>query len=123
MKIQGIYGLKGMQNFLYLTDSSRYNRQQDFVIALNNTNYDAVVVDIFPRGRKPFVKATVQGMKFKKLGACRLVLAYMNIGAVENYYYYWKGDWGEGDPSFISGPVLGNPHKFFSSSGGQAGAR
>ncbi len=110
---RNIVGLKGIQNFLYLTDSSRYDRQQDFVIALSNTNFDAVVVDVFHRGRTPFVKAAVQGMKFKKLGARRLVLAYMNIGAVENYRYYWKDGWGEGNPNFISGPVPGNPDKFF----------
>ncbi len=103
---KNIVGLKGVQNYLYLTDSSKFDRQQDFVIALSNTNFDAVIVDVFHRGRRPFSKAAVQGMKFKKLGARRLVLAYMNIGAAENYRFYWKDHWKEG------APAPGNPDKF-----------
>ncbi len=106
-------GLKSVRNFLYLTDSSRFDRPQDFVIALSNTNYDAVIVDVFHRGRTAFSKAAIRGMKFKKLGARRLVLAYMNIGAAENYRYYWKDSWKEGEPKFISGPTSGNPDKFY----------
>jgi cysteinyl-tRNA synthetase, unknown class len=110
---KNMVGLKGVQNFLYLNDSSRFDRQQDFVLALSNTNFDAIVVDVFHRGRAPFSKAAVRGMKFKKLGARRLVFAYMNIGAAENYRYYWKDNWQEGAPSFITAPTLGNPDKFY----------
>ena len=110
---KNITGLKSVQNYLFLTDSSRFDRPQDFVIALSNTNFDAVVVDVFHRGRTPFPKAAIQGMKFKKLGARRSVLAYMNIGAVESYRYYWKDGWGEGNPSFVSGPTPGNPDKYY----------
>lgn len=110
---KNITGLKKVRNYLYLTDSSGYDRQQDFVIALSNTNFDTLVVDVFHRGHTPFSKAAVQGMKFKKLGARRLVFAYMNIGAVESYRYYWKDGWREGSPSFVSGPTPGNPDKNF----------
>jgi cysteinyl-tRNA synthetase len=110
---KNIVGLKSIQNYLYLIDSSKFDRQQDFVIALGNTNFDAVVVDVFHNGRKPFTKAAIQGMKFKKLGARRLVFAYMNIGVADNYRYYWKNNWVEGEPPFISGPSPGNPDKFY----------
>jgi cysteinyl-tRNA synthetase len=110
---KNIIGLKNVQNYLYLTNSSRFDRQQDFVIALSNTNYDAIIVDVFHKGRRPFSKAAIQGMKFKKLGARRLVLAYMNIGTADNSRYYWKNNWREGNPNFISDPNKGNPNKYY----------
>lgn len=110
---KNIRGLKNVQNYLYLTDSSNFDRQQDFVIAVSNTNYDLIIVDVFHKGRTPYTKAAVQGMKFKKLGARRLVFAYMNIGAAENFRYYWRDSWAEGDPPFISETMPANPDKYY----------
>ena len=110
---KNIVGLSGVQNILFLTDSSQFDRQQDFVIALSNTNFDAVVVDVFHKGRRAFTKNAIQGMKFKKLGARRMVFAYMNIGTAESYRYYWKDNWQEGEPEFITAPTVGNPDKFY----------
>ena len=110
---RNINGLKNVQNYLYLTDSSSFDRQQDFVIGVSNTNYDLIIVDVFHKGRTPYSKAAVQGMKFKKLGARRLVFAYMNIGAAENYRYYWRDNWREGEPSFISESIPANPDKHY----------
>ena len=39
---KNVTGLKIASNFLYLTDSSNFDKQEDFVLALSNTNYDAV---------------------------------------------------------------------------------
>ncbi len=108
---KNITGLKGVQNYLYITDSSKFDRQQDFVIAVSDTNYDILIVDVFHKGRTPYRKAAIQGMKFKKLGARRLVYAYMNIGVAENHRYYWRDNWKEGQPSFIADPVPANPDK------------
>ena len=110
---KNVTGLKTVQNFLYLTDSSKFDRQQDFVIAISDTNYDVIIVDVFHKGRTPYSKAAVQGMKFKKLGARRLVFAYMNIGEAENYRYYWRDTWREGEPSFISESIPENPDKHY----------
>lgn len=106
---RNVTGMKQVRNFLYITDSSHFDRQEDFVLTLNNTNFDAVVIDVFHRGRKPFTKRSVRGMKFKKLGARRLVLAQMNIGEADSFRYYWKSDWREGSPSFLASPKAGNP--------------
>ena len=108
-----IIGVKTVKNFLYMTDSSRYDRQENFVRALSNTNFDAVIVDVFHRGRQPFNKDSIRGMKFKKLGARRLVLAYMNIGQADSFRYYWKDNWKEGTPAFVSSPALGNPDRYY----------
>ncbi|MDP6108531.1 MAG: hypothetical protein QGF71_00460, partial [Rhodospirillales bacterium] len=106
---KNITGLKQLRNFLYLLDTSRFDRQEDFVLALNGTNFDAIVTDVFHRGRKPFTKSNVHGMKFKKLGARRLVLAQMNIGEADSFRYYWKPNWQEGFPSFLASPKAGSP--------------
>ena len=110
---KNITGLKTVQNFLYLTDTSKFDRQQDFVIAVSNTNYDILIMDVFHKGRTPFGKTAIQGLKFKKLGARRLVYAYMNIGEAENYRYYWQDSWTEGDPPFISETIPAKPDKHY----------
>ena len=109
---KNVTGLKSVRNFAILTDSAGYDSQEDFVLAMSGTNFDAIVVDVFHRGRTPLSKRSVQGLKFKKLGAKRLVLAYVNVGEAESYRYYWKPDWREGSPRFISAPTLGNPDKY-----------
>lgn len=106
-----ITGLKLVKNFLYLTDSSAYDSQAKFVHAMSGTNFDALIVDVFHRGRRPFKKHSVGGMKYKKLGAKRLVLAYMNIGEAESFRYYFKSGWREGNPPFLGEPIAGNPDK------------
>lgn len=110
---KSISGLGQIKNYLYLTDSSQFDRQEEFVLALANTNYDAVIVDVLHRGRRPFTKRSVDGMKFKKLGSRRLVLAYMNVGNAETFRYYWQPNWREGSPGFVMSPVPGNPDRHF----------
>ncbi|MDA0240824.1 MAG: hypothetical protein O3A84_12470 [Proteobacteria bacterium] len=110
---KSITGLGQIKNYLYLTNSSAYDRQEEFVLALADTNYDAVIVDVLHRGRRPFTKRSVDGMKFKKLGSRRLVLAYMNVGNAETFRYYWQPTWREGSPGFVMSPVPGNPDRHF----------
>ena len=50
-------------------------------------------------------------MKYKKLGAKRLVLAYMNIGEAESYRYYFKSGWREGNPPFLGAPISDDPDR------------
>ena len=78
-----------------------------------HNGFDAVVVDVYHRGRSPFQRIHVRGMKFKKLGARRLALAYMNVGQADSSRYYWKPGWREGRPSFLGSPVLGEPDNHY----------
>jgi endo-alpha-1,4-polygalactosaminidase (GH114 family) len=109
---RAITGLNHVRNFLMLTDTSAWDTQEEFALAVANTNYDAVVIDVFHRGRTPMTTRTIESLKYKKLGARRLVLAYMNIGEAESYRYYWKPGWREGAPAFITAPTNGNPDKY-----------
>jgi len=108
-----IISLKSIENFLYIRDSSAFGRQDEFAMKLHDNNFDAVVVDIFHRTGEPLSKRAVETLKFKKLGARRLVLAYLNIGAAESHRSYWKSHWGEGSPPWISAAYPGNADKYF----------
>ena len=110
---KNVTGLKVAENILFLNDSSRYDSRDNFVLALNDTNFDAVVVDVYHRGRSAFQRTHVRGMKFKKLGAKRLALAYMNVGRADTSRYYWRPGWREGRPSFLGSPVLGEPDNHY----------
>jgi cysteinyl-tRNA synthetase, unknown class len=108
-----IISLKSIKNFLYIRDSSAFGRQDEFALKLHGNNFDAVVVDIFHRTGEPLSMRAVETLKFKKLGARRLVLAYLNIGAAESHRSYWKSHWREGSPLWISAPYPGDADKYF----------
>jgi cysteinyl-tRNA synthetase len=107
-----ITGLNHAKNVLFLTDTSAWDTQEEFALAVANTNYDAVVIDVFHRGRTPMTNRTVDSLKYKKLGSRRLVLAYVDIGHADSARYYWKPGWREGSPPFIAAPTDKNPDKF-----------
>jgi endo-alpha-1,4-polygalactosaminidase (GH114 family) len=107
-----IIGIGHVKNFMVLTDTMRWDTQEQFVQAIDDTNYDAIVLDSFFRGREPFDKRAIDEMKYKKLGSRRLVLAMLNIAQAEDYRFYWKPNWKEGSPSFIQAPLEGEPDKF-----------
>ena len=107
-----VLSLKSVRNFLYLRNSVPFGRQDEFAMALRGTNFDMVVVDVF-HGRTPLTKQAVEGLKYKRTGARRLVLAYMDIGSAARYRHYWKPKWREGSPRWISGPFWGDPDKYY----------
>ncbi|MBT5308508.1 MAG: hypothetical protein HOL37_04150 [Rhodospirillaceae bacterium] len=108
---KNILSLKDVKNFLYLGDTSGYGRQDEFALKMHSTNYDMIIVDVF-HGREPLTRQAVETLKYKKIGAKRLVLAYMDIGAAASYKYYWKENWREGSPSWIREPFRDNPDKY-----------
>lgn len=107
-----ITGLNHVRNFLMLTDTAAWDTQEQFALAVANTNYDAIVVDTFHRGRIPLTTRTVDSLKYKKLGTRRLVLAYLDIGHAESHRFYWKPGWREGSPAFIQAPTDKNPDRY-----------
>ncbi|MHA1598329.1 MAG: hypothetical protein ACTSV1_06365 [Alphaproteobacteria bacterium] len=106
-----ILSINDVKNFIFLGDTSGFGRQDEFALKMHNTNYDMVVVDVF-HGREPLTRQAVETLKYKKVGAKRLVLAYMDIGAAATYSYYWKAGWREGSPSWIREPFRDNPDKY-----------
>ena len=83
---------------------------------MKNTNYDLVVTGVF-HDRRPLSKRAVETLKYKKLGARRLVFALMDIGSAAAYRYYWQDDWREGSPEFIAAPFPNDPDRYFRTTG------
>lgn len=108
-----IVTMSDVRNFLYLRDSSTFGRQDRFALALHDNNFDLVVVDVFHRAGEPLTRRAVETLKYKKVGARRLVLAYVNIGTAAGYRYYWKPYWAEGTPLWIDAPYPDDPDRHY----------
>ncbi len=87
-----IQSLSQAQNYLYLISTNSYSDKAVFLSAIQQTNFDVVIIDAF-FDEQMLTAAEVASLKTKANGGQRLVLAYMNIGAAEHYRYYWKSDW------------------------------
>ncbi len=106
-----IVSLDQVKNFAIISNSQHFGREDQFALAMHASNFDMIVVDVF-HGRKPLSRQAVETLKYKKLGAKRLVLANMNLGAAASYAYYWKTGWREGSPAWINAPVRGDPDRY-----------
>jgi len=109
---KSILSLREMKNFLYLGETSGFGRQDEFAFKLHDTNFDMLVVDVF-HGDSPLSRQAIETLKYKKIGAKRLVLAHMDIGSAASYNYFWKRDWRPGSPAWVSSPHKDNSDKYF----------
>ncbi|HEY9079092.1 hypothetical protein [Magnetovibrio sp.] len=98
------------KNFLYIAHSQGFGVTRDFVQALSGTNHDIVITGVF-HGRAPLSKLDVERLKYKKLGARRLVLAELDISTAATYDYFWQPDWTKGSPAFIDLAVREDPDR------------
>lgn len=48
-----------------------------------------------------FTKEQIEGLKVKKNGGKRIVIAYLSIGEAEDYRFYWKKEWNKNKPDWI----------------------
>ena len=95
--------LQNVKNFLYIIQPDNlYATKQEFVDAVKNTNYDAIVMDFFFKG-EAYSPEQITQLRHKANGGQRLLIAYMSIGEAEDYRYYWQSDWSVGDPAFLAG--------------------
>jgi uncharacterized protein (TIGR01370 family) len=108
-----VLSLRDAKNFVMLRDSSSFGREDAFAMKIHDTNYDMVIVDVFHKVGEPLSKQAVETLKYKKLGARRLVFAYVNLAAATSDAFYWKSGWREGAPAWISAPTPGNPDQYF----------
>lgn len=98
--------LADAQNYLYLISSDAFSSRQDFLDAIATTNFDVVLIDLF-YDDSPFTTTEINQLKTKANGGRRLVISYMNIGAAENYRYYWQDDWKLHRPGWLKKPYDG----------------
>jgi endo-alpha-1,4-polygalactosaminidase (GH114 family) len=107
-----ILSMSAAQNYLYLRETAAFGTEQEFALQIHDTNYDMVILDVF-HGRKPFSKRAIETMKYKKLGARRLVIARMDVGTAATYRFYWKAGWQSGSPRWITAPYPTDPDRYF----------
>jgi cysteinyl-tRNA synthetase len=88
------------QNYLYLISSDNYNSKQEMINAISTTNFDVIIIDLFFNNSE-FTSDEINKLKTKANGAKRLVISYINVGAAENYRYYWKNDWKLHKPNWL----------------------
>lgn len=103
-----ILSFPAVRNFAWLMDSAPYGTESQFAMRMHETNYDMLLINV-NHGRAMLSQRAVETLKYKKLGARRLVFAHIDIGTAAAYDYFWKPDWKEGSPTFVSVPVKGNP--------------
>ncbi|NQV98850.1 MAG: endo alpha-1,4 polygalactosaminidase [Rhodospirillales bacterium] len=106
-----VISLNMVQNFATVRNSGPYGQQAQFALKMHDTNYDALMVEVF-HGREPLSRQAVETLKYKKLGAKRLVFAYMNVGTAASYHYYWRANWREGSPYWINSPLRDDPDRY-----------
>ncbi|HEX3045063.1 MAG TPA: endo alpha-1,4 polygalactosaminidase [Bacillota bacterium] len=92
--------LSDAKNFLYLLNPENYNSTAEFIAALDNTNYDLIILDLDFNGNA-LTATDLTSLKTKLNGGKRLLIAYMSIGEAEDYRYYWNHDWGTSPPAWI----------------------
>lgn len=95
-----IQTLAQAQNYLYLISTENYADKSSFLAAIQQTNFDVVIIDAF-FGDELLTITDVGSLKTKANGAQRLVISYMNIGSAEKYRYYWKKTWGLHHPLWL----------------------
>lgn len=95
-----IQTLAEAQNYLYLISTENYSDKASFLSAIQQTNFDVVIIDAF-FGDELLTTSDVNSLKTKLNGGQRLVISYMNIGSAEKYRYYWKKGWGLHHPLWL----------------------
>lgn len=78
-----------VNNFLYLINPE-FSTKQQFIEAVQATNYDLVLVDLY-FNEEELTAADIESLKTKANGGSRLVICYMSVGEAEDYRYYWNG--------------------------------
>ena len=106
--------LSEAKNFLYLIgpDLKKYPTKASLIDAINKTNYDVVLIDLFTYNPS-FTREEIDQLKNKANSGKRLVLSYISIGSAEKYRYYWQKGWKKGKPSWLKKAYEGYPDEFW----------
>lgn len=99
------------KNHLYVAQSQGFGSAADYVQAMSTTNNDIVITSVF-HGRAPLSKLDVERLKYKNLGARRLVLAEINVASAATYDYFWQPGWGPGSPAYVGAPYRKDPDRY-----------
>ncbi len=99
-----IVELNEVQNFLYLLNPHNFPDKNSLITALQSTNYDLIIMDMFFEDGTAFSPQQIESLKQKANGGQRLVISYISIGEAETYRYYWKPEWNTEKPIWLDEP-------------------
>jgi cysteinyl-tRNA synthetase len=94
------WNLEQVDNFLTVLNPDYYKSKQAYLMALQETDYDLIFVDLEFRG-KPLTRKDVDSLRIKADGGRRMICAYMSVGEAENYRSYWEEGWNDNPPPWI----------------------
>jgi endo-alpha-1,4-polygalactosaminidase (GH114 family) len=104
-----IHDLASAQNFLPMLRSDGFATRSAWFEALARTNYDVLLLDPFWRETDSLSFEQVRALRYKRLGADRLVLGVMPLALARDTRFYWKPDWKVGNPPFLVAPDPDDP--------------
>lgn len=105
------------RTWLPLLRGDRFGTKAEWLMALQKTNHDMLLIDVAHRGADPVTAYEVSQLKFKELGAPRLVMAVLPIGKAYDWRWYWRKGWEAGDPPFLFAPDPADPGSFITDLG------
>ncbi len=95
-----IHNLNEVKNYLCLLNPEKFSNMNEYYQALKNTNYDLLLIEV-SYANIFFNREQIEGLKVKKNGGKRIVIAYLSIGEAEDYRFYWKKEWDKNKPDWI----------------------
>ncbi len=95
-----IDSLSKAKNYLYLINSEKYSSKQSFIDAVDSSDFDLIIIDLYFND-EILTSDDLAKLKTKPCGARRLLISYINIGAAENWRYYWEEKWKVHRPNWL----------------------
>ena len=107
-----ILRLSDAKNYLYLINPANIRTKRAYIKAIAETNFDMITIDLFFND-EPLTPKDVEQLKRKANGGKRLIISYVNIGAAENWRYYWNRNWQLNDPIWLKKKYVGYEDEFY----------
>jgi endo-alpha-1,4-polygalactosaminidase (GH114 family) len=99
------------RNFLPVLSANAYTQRDKWFQALAGTNQDLLLIDPFFHGTSLTVQ-DITALKYKRIGAKRLVMAPLSVGYASVDRFYWQKGWHVGAPEWIAAVDPESPGRF-----------
>jgi cysteinyl-tRNA synthetase len=98
--------LSEAHNLLVLTVAQGWDSREDYLDALQRTNFDVLVIDGF-FNKTPLTEEEVDSLRVKKHGGNRLVIAVMGLGELDERQHIWRDLYHDQPPPWLGDAVTG----------------
>lgn len=109
---QPVVSVAGARNWLPLLRADRFGTKAAWLMAMERTNHDVMLIDVSFKGSDPLTKDEVKRLRYKEMGAPRLMLAELPVGRAYDWRWYWQKGWAAGNPPFLVAPDPDEPGRF-----------